>query len=83
MPWICLNIPKFSSIKQLNLDDPHKQGWKTITFSSHIEKEGKRKDLGIAVIDDNVACAFLKNDSSNGAFTATSAEDRLGSESTG
>ena len=48
-----------------------------------MKKEEKKKvNLGITVIDNNFAGAFLKNDTSNGAFTTAGAEDRLGSETT-
>lgn len=40
-------------------------------------------DLGVAVVDDNFAVAFLEDDASDGTFPAASADDRLGGEATG
>jgi len=39
--------------------------------------------LGVAVVDDNFAVAFLEDDASDGTFPAASADDRLGCKATG
>lgn len=39
--------------------------------------------LGVTIIDDKFAGAFLDNDASDGAFTSTGANETLGGETTG
>ena len=40
-------------------------------------------DLSVAVIDDNLAGAFLEDNASDGTFSSASADDSLGGEATG